>query len=138
GQKVSSTGSNVWDKTQDGCYVLDYYIYTGFSGISKPLCSDTSKDASSGAEKPSSSSQDGEDGSSESGGLDHIDSQSDSSSSDSASDSETGSSDSESSDSGSDDSGSDNSDTSGVSALAKRPSVLAAAGAAAGLVAALF
>ncbi|KAJ1785271.1 hypothetical protein LPJ59_006181, partial [Coemansia sp. RSA 2399] len=35
-------GTDIWDLTQDGCYVLDYYVYTGYSQIFKPLCGDGS------------------------------------------------------------------------------------------------
>ncbi|KAJ1839848.1 hypothetical protein LPJ73_006620, partial [Coemansia sp. RSA 2703] len=38
GQLVS--GTSIWDMTPDGCYVLDYYLQTGYSGIFKTLCSD--------------------------------------------------------------------------------------------------
>ena len=31
GTKVETT--TIWDKTQDGCYVSDYYVKTGFSGF---------------------------------------------------------------------------------------------------------
>nr|WJZ50374.1 GH184 muramidase [Trichocladium asperum] len=31
-------GSNIWDKTQDGCYVADYYIKTGSSGYVAAKC----------------------------------------------------------------------------------------------------
>ncbi|KAJ1738445.1 hypothetical protein LPJ78_004468 [Coemansia sp. RSA 989] len=57
GQK--QMGTKVWDKTQDGCYVLDYYLYTGFSYMFKPLCTDSSGSASSSAttEHNSSSSE---------------------------------------------------------------------------------
>ncbi|KAJ1889535.1 hypothetical protein LPJ81_006110, partial [Coemansia sp. IMI 209127] len=34
--------TDIWDLTQDGCYVLDYYVYTGYSQIFKPLCGDGS------------------------------------------------------------------------------------------------
>ncbi|KAJ2684764.1 hypothetical protein IWW39_004708 [Coemansia spiralis] len=44
GERVS--GTNVWDMTPDNCYVLDYYLATGYSGIFMPLCNATS---SSGA-----------------------------------------------------------------------------------------
>ena len=36
GTKVET--SNVWDKTQDGCYVSDYYVQTGHSGIFTTRC----------------------------------------------------------------------------------------------------
>lgn len=41
GPKVETT--NIWDKTQDGCYVSDYYVKTGFSGYipGVPKCSGT-------------------------------------------------------------------------------------------------
>ncbi|KAJ2723495.1 hypothetical protein GGI07_002620 [Coemansia sp. Benny D115] len=31
-------GTSIWDYTPDGCYVLDYYLRTGFGGYFKPLC----------------------------------------------------------------------------------------------------
>ncbi|KAJ2624576.1 hypothetical protein GGF44_005243, partial [Coemansia sp. RSA 1694] len=40
GERVS--GTDIWDKTPDNCYVLDYYLSTGFSGIFMPLCNGTS------------------------------------------------------------------------------------------------
>ncbi|KAJ2872961.1 hypothetical protein H4R27_006622, partial [Coemansia aciculifera] len=45
GERVSDT--NIWDKTPDNCYVLDYYLSTGFSGIFMPLCNATSSGSSS-------------------------------------------------------------------------------------------
>ncbi|KAJ2850610.1 hypothetical protein IWW36_001791 [Coemansia brasiliensis] len=65
GQK--QMGSKVWDKTQDGCYVLDYYLYTGFSYMFKPLCTDSSESASSSSSSntehnSSSKSSDNEEG----------------------------------------------------------------------------
>ncbi|KAJ2803549.1 hypothetical protein H4S07_004430, partial [Coemansia furcata] len=36
GENVS--GTNIWDMTQDNCYVLDFYLSTGYSGIFAPLC----------------------------------------------------------------------------------------------------
>ncbi|KAJ2302628.1 hypothetical protein H4R23_001940 [Coemansia sp. Cherry 401B] len=124
GQKI--TTSDIWDQTQDGCYVLDYYVSTGFANIFRPLCSDNSESGSSagGEQSASSASQDDNSDLSESGDLDHIDSQSDDDSSDAGSDDN-------SSDGGSDDTGSDTSD---VAALVRRPSTLIAAA----LVAALF
>ncbi|KAJ2146217.1 hypothetical protein IW136_000652 [Coemansia sp. RSA 678] len=50
GQK--QMGSTVWDKTPDNCYVLDYYLYTGYSGIFMPLCEDMESGESA---KPSQS-----------------------------------------------------------------------------------
>ncbi|KAJ1950378.1 hypothetical protein EC988_004409 [Linderina pennispora] len=35
-------GNALWDKTQDGCYVSDYYIKTGSSGYVSGRCSDGS------------------------------------------------------------------------------------------------
>lgn len=42
GTKVETT--NIWDKTQHGCYVSDYYVKTGFSGFipGVPKCGGTS------------------------------------------------------------------------------------------------
>lgn len=42
GTKVETT--SIWDKTQDGCYVSDYYVKTGFSGYipGVPKCGGTS------------------------------------------------------------------------------------------------
>ncbi|KAJ2780598.1 hypothetical protein H4R18_003354 [Coemansia javaensis] len=34
-------GTNIWDATQDGCFVLDYYLYTGMGSIFKPLCNNS-------------------------------------------------------------------------------------------------
>ncbi|KAJ2657977.1 hypothetical protein IWW48_004235 [Coemansia sp. RSA 1200] len=45
GQKLF--GTKIWDKTQDGCYILDYYIYTGYSQIFKPVCGSESDTPSS-------------------------------------------------------------------------------------------
>ncbi|KAJ2778871.1 hypothetical protein GGI15_004048 [Coemansia interrupta] len=56
GQLVS--GTTVWDMTPDGCYVLDYYLQTGYSGIFKPLCSDLTASASASTSQSSSSSKD--------------------------------------------------------------------------------
>ncbi|KAJ1903317.1 hypothetical protein GGI09_000838 [Coemansia sp. S100] len=53
GERVS--GTNIWDKTPDNCYVLDYYLSTGFSGIFMPLCNATSSGSSSSS-KPTRSS----------------------------------------------------------------------------------
>lgn len=32
-------GNNLWDKTQDGCYVADFYVKTGTDGYVAPKCS---------------------------------------------------------------------------------------------------
>nr|WJZ50377.1 GH24 muramidase [Trichophaea saccata] len=39
---TSVQGSNVWDKTQHGCYVADYYVKTGHSGIFTTKCGSSS------------------------------------------------------------------------------------------------
>ncbi|KAJ2076814.1 hypothetical protein H4R24_005494, partial [Coemansia sp. RSA 988] len=58
GEKVM--GGDIWDKTQDGCYVLDYYLYTGFSFMFRGECSDSDDDddgesgSSSGKDKDES------------------------------------------------------------------------------------
>ncbi|KAJ2118977.1 hypothetical protein IW147_006204 [Coemansia sp. RSA 720] len=76
GQK--QMGSTVWDMTPDGCYVLDYYLYTGYSYIFMPLCEDM--ESGSSAKPSQSESKDSrvsgsEDGAtlSESGALDNLD-----------------------------------------------------------------
>lgn len=35
---TSVNGHNIWDKTQDGCYVSDYYVKTGSSGYITGKC----------------------------------------------------------------------------------------------------
>jgi lysozyme len=35
---TSVNGNNIWDKTQDGCYVADYYVKTGTSGYVTKKC----------------------------------------------------------------------------------------------------
>ncbi|ORX69461.1 CHAP-domain-containing protein [Linderina pennispora] len=40
GQNIK--GNSLWDKTQDGCYVSDYYIKTGSSGYVSGRCNDGS------------------------------------------------------------------------------------------------
>ncbi|KAJ2555324.1 hypothetical protein EV175_002298 [Coemansia sp. RSA 1933] len=40
-------GTDIWDLTQDGCYVLDYYVYTGHSEVFKPLCGEGSSSGNS-------------------------------------------------------------------------------------------
>lgn len=35
----SVNGNNIWDKTQDGCYVSDYYVKTGTNGYVAKKCS---------------------------------------------------------------------------------------------------
>ncbi|KAJ1662561.1 hypothetical protein IW140_005298 [Coemansia sp. RSA 1813] len=67
GQKLY--GTDIWDMTQDNCYILDYYVYTGYSEIFKPLCGDGSSSSSS---SNSTSSADGN-------GNDNSDSSSDAS-----------------------------------------------------------
>ncbi|KAJ2619444.1 hypothetical protein GGI25_005564 [Coemansia spiralis] len=52
GQTVS--GTKIWDRTQDGCYVLDYYILTGMSTIFKPVCTSYDKTASASLSATSS------------------------------------------------------------------------------------
>jgi surface antigen len=32
------SGTSIWDKTSDGCYVTDYYVYTGSDGYVKAKC----------------------------------------------------------------------------------------------------
>ncbi|KAJ2344916.1 hypothetical protein IWW50_005968 [Coemansia erecta] len=132
GQK--QMGSTVWDMTPDGCYVLDYYLYTGYSEIFMPLCSEMSgsaasqkptKSAGASSQKPSNSADDSDNSSesdegdspSEDTELDSVDSESDGESL-SGSESEDGS----------------DSETSGASALVMGSSALAFAG----LVASLF
>jgi surface antigen len=36
---TSVNGNNIWDKTQDGCYVADYYVKTGTNGFVTKKCS---------------------------------------------------------------------------------------------------
>jgi surface antigen len=36
---TSVNGNNIWDKTQDGCYVADYYVKTGTDGYVTSKCS---------------------------------------------------------------------------------------------------
>ncbi|KAJ2769455.1 hypothetical protein IWQ56_002546 [Coemansia nantahalensis] len=31
-------GTKIWDATPDGCFVTDYYVRTGFGSIFKPVC----------------------------------------------------------------------------------------------------
>ncbi|KAH6621506.1 lysozyme-like domain-containing protein [Chaetomium sp. MPI-SDFR-AT-0129] len=35
---TSVSGNNIWDKTQDGCYVADYYVRTGVNGYVTDKC----------------------------------------------------------------------------------------------------
>jgi len=35
---TSIKGNNIWDKTQDGCYVTDYYVKTGINGFVTTKC----------------------------------------------------------------------------------------------------
>ncbi|KAH6848161.1 CHAP domain-containing protein [Chaetomium sp. MPI-CAGE-AT-0009] len=35
---TSVNGNNIWDKTQDGCYVADYYVKTGTDGFVTTKC----------------------------------------------------------------------------------------------------
>jgi uncharacterized protein YraI len=35
---TSVEGNNLWDKTQDGCYVADYYVKTGTDGYVTDKC----------------------------------------------------------------------------------------------------
>ncbi|KAL2160787.1 hypothetical protein VTH06DRAFT_984 [Thermothelomyces fergusii] len=35
---TSINGNNIWDKTQDGCYVADYYVKTGTNGFITTKC----------------------------------------------------------------------------------------------------
>jgi len=35
---TSVNGNNIWDKTQDGCYVADYYVKTGVNGYVTDKC----------------------------------------------------------------------------------------------------
>ncbi|KAH6622695.1 CHAP domain-containing protein [Chaetomium tenue] len=35
---TSVNGNNIWDKTQDGCYVADYYVKTGTNGYVTTKC----------------------------------------------------------------------------------------------------
>ncbi|KAK4248929.1 hypothetical protein C7999DRAFT_30619 [Corynascus novoguineensis] len=35
---TSVNGNNIWDKTQDGCYVADYYVKTGVNGYVTTKC----------------------------------------------------------------------------------------------------
>lgn len=37
----SVEGNSIWDKTQDGCYVADFYVKTGSSGYVKDKCPGT-------------------------------------------------------------------------------------------------
>ncbi|KAH6848160.1 lysozyme-like domain-containing protein [Chaetomium sp. MPI-CAGE-AT-0009] len=39
---TSVNGNSIWDKTQDGCYVADYYVKTGTSGYVTKKCGGTS------------------------------------------------------------------------------------------------
>ncbi|KAJ2219699.1 hypothetical protein IWW45_009279 [Coemansia sp. RSA 485] len=36
---TSVSGNNIWDKTGDGCYVADHYVYTGVNGYVTSKCS---------------------------------------------------------------------------------------------------
>ncbi|KAJ1720115.1 fatty acid synthase alpha subunit Lsd1, partial [Coemansia erecta] len=97
GQLVS--GTSVWDMTPDGCYVLDYYLQTGYSGIFKTLCSDLT-DSASASQSPGSSSENGSSASSRSSGSSTASSPSNSSNDDDGLD---GASDEDSSDIASED-----------------------------------
>ncbi|KAL2167249.1 hypothetical protein VTG60DRAFT_1477 [Thermothelomyces hinnuleus] len=39
---TSVNGNNIWDKTQDGCYVADYYVKTGKNGFVTTKCGSSS------------------------------------------------------------------------------------------------
>ncbi|KAJ2654255.1 hypothetical protein IWW48_006227 [Coemansia sp. RSA 1200] len=39
---TSISGNNLWDKTGDGCYVADYYVYTGTNGYVAKKCGGSS------------------------------------------------------------------------------------------------
>ncbi|KAI8320770.1 hypothetical protein GQ54DRAFT_298390 [Martensiomyces pterosporus] len=51
-------GSTIWDYTPDGCYVSDYYVRTGYSGIWKSHCDVSSLTVATSAAsgKPTASS----------------------------------------------------------------------------------
>nr|WJZ50383.1 GH24 muramidase [Metarhizium sp. XZ2431] len=44
----SINGNTIWDKTQDGCYVADYYVKTGSSGYVTGKCGGSSPPSGSG------------------------------------------------------------------------------------------
>jgi len=48
---TSVNGNNIWDKTQDGCYVADYYIKTGTDGFVTKKCSSSGGGGSGGGTK---------------------------------------------------------------------------------------
>ncbi|KAJ1760299.1 hypothetical protein LPJ58_001831 [Coemansia sp. RSA 1591] len=149
GQK--QMGSTVWDMTPDGCYVLDYYLYTGYSGIFMPLCEDMesgvsakpSQSESKDSKDSKTSGSDDNESVSESGGLDNIDSEESEDSEDSeevqeslVSDSELGgeSEDGTESEDSEDSEDSDESESSNAMSLANGSCALIVAG----LVASLF
>ncbi|KAJ2497132.1 hypothetical protein GGH96_005320 [Coemansia sp. RSA 1972] len=146
GQK--QMGSTVWDMTPDGCYVLDYYLYTGYSGIFMPLCKDMesgvsakpSQSASGSSVKPSQSeskdsktsgSEDNE-SVSESGALGNIDSEESEKSEEGtdslANDSELGEDSEDDKESEDSDNDSDESETSNAMSLANGSCALIVAG----------
>ncbi len=45
---TSVEGTNLWDKTSDGCYVADYYVKTGTSGYVAAHCDASGGGSSSG------------------------------------------------------------------------------------------
>ncbi|KAJ2612932.1 hypothetical protein H4S08_002467 [Coemansia sp. RSA 1365] len=74
GEKVM--GGDVWDKTQDDCYVLDYYLYTGFSYMFKGECSKSDNESADDKSGSSNSKDKDEDDSETAKDVDDEDSKS--------------------------------------------------------------
>ncbi|KAJ1817133.1 hypothetical protein LPJ56_002144, partial [Coemansia sp. RSA 2599] len=85
-------GNNIWDKTPDDCYVADYYLQTGFSGIFKTLCVDLTVTLGTNIRSSSSSSSSETEDES---GLTDVDEQSDEKSTEMVQDEDTADKDSE-------------------------------------------
>jgi SH3 domain protein len=49
----SINGNNLWDKTQDGCYVSDYYVKTGSNSMVTKQCSSSGSGGSGSSGKSS-------------------------------------------------------------------------------------
>ncbi|KAJ2797876.1 hypothetical protein H4R20_005027 [Coemansia guatemalensis] len=134
-------GGNIWDKTQDGCYVLDYYLYTGFSYMFMGECSDSDDESKSDNDDDDDSKSgkdvDDDDDDSESG-KDAEDSDSDDGlDSDTNTDEQT-TSETETSTETTEESSGEEDDTSGASPLLWRSATTAAAGITAGIILSLF
>ncbi|KAJ2709537.1 hypothetical protein H4R19_004200 [Coemansia spiralis] len=136
-------GTNIWDATPDGCFVLDYYVRTGYGVIFKPVCqksADGDSDVPSpGAGKASNTgSEPGEEGSMPDDEVHKSDSESGSESSEGHKSESHSHDKSESSvESSSENDSETDLESSGALALAAHP-VAALVGAAIGFVAALF